>query len=37
MEELIDAITKAQYINGAGPASMNPANIPVFMSINNKL
>ena len=37
IEELIDAITKAQYINGAGPASLNPANIPTFMGIKNKL
>ena len=37
LEDLIDAITKAQYINGAGPASLNPANLPKFMSIKNKL
>tara|TARA_Y100000356_G_scaffold133968_1_gene142157 strand:- start:259 stop:1596 length:1338 start_codon:yes stop_codon:yes gene_type:complete len=37
LEELIDAVTKAQYINGAGPASMNPANIPGFQSIKSKL
>tara|TARA_B100000131_G_scaffold214795_1_gene206530 strand:+ start:397 stop:1734 length:1338 start_codon:yes stop_codon:yes gene_type:complete len=37
LKELIDAITKAQYINGAGPASLNPANLPTFMGIKNKL
>jgi hypothetical protein len=37
LEELIDAVTKAQYINGAGPASMNPANMPAFIGIKNKL
>tara|TARA_Y100001937_G_scaffold126667_1_gene196538 strand:- start:7332 stop:8669 length:1338 start_codon:yes stop_codon:yes gene_type:complete len=37
IEELIDTITKAQYINGAGPASLNPANLPKFMGIKNKL
>ena len=37
LEELIDAITKAQYINGMGPASLNPANLPTFMGIKNKL
>ena len=37
LEDLIDAITKAQYINGAGPASLNPANLPKFMGIKNKL
>ena len=37
LEELIDAITKAQYINGMGPASLNPANLPTFMGIKQKL
>jgi hypothetical protein len=37
LEELIDAITKAQYINGMGPASLNPANLPGFMGIKAKL
>ncbi len=37
LEELIDTITKSQYINGAGPASLNPAHIPKFMGIKNKL
>ena len=37
LEELIDTIIKSQYMNGAGPASLNPANIPKFMGIKNKL
>ena len=35
--EIIDAVMKAQYVNGAGPASLNPANLPKFMGIKNKL
>lgn len=37
IEELIDAVMKAQYVNGAGPASLNPANISSFVSIKSKL
>ena len=37
IEELIDAVMKAQYVNGAGPASLNPANISGFVSIKSKL
>jgi len=37
LEELIDLILKTQFVNGAGPASLNPANIPDYMSIRTKL
>ena len=34
---LIDLVMKTQFINGAGPASLNPANIKDYMSIRTKL
>ena len=37
LEELIGILTKCQYINGAGPASMNPANIVELESFKMKL
>jgi hypothetical protein len=37
LEELIDLMLKTQFINGAGPASMNPSNIQQYMSIKQKL
>ena len=37
LEELIDLVTKTQFINGAGPASMNPGNIAQYTAIKSKL
>ena len=37
LEELIDLMLKTQFVNGAGPASMNPANIADYVSIKTKL
>ena len=37
LEELIDAVMKAQYVNGSGPASLNPSKIASFTSIKSKL
>jgi len=37
LEELIDIVTKCQYINGAGPASMNPVNVIELESFKIKL
>ena len=37
LEELIDLMLKTQFINGAGPASMNPGNIAQYTAIKSKL
>ena len=37
LEELINTLTKSQFINGAGPASMNPGNVAQFSGIKSKL
>ena len=37
LEDLIDTIMKTQWVNGAGPASLNPAHIPKYIGIKNKL
>ena len=37
LEEIINTLTKSQFINGAGPASMNPGNVAQFSAIKSKL
>jgi len=37
MGELIDAITKQQYLTPAGPSSTGPTNVSQFVSIKSKL
>jgi hypothetical protein len=37
MGELIDAITKQQYLTPAGPSSVGPTNVAQFTSIKSKL
>ena len=37
LEELIDLILKTQFVNGAGPASINPGNIAQYTAIKSKL